>query len=139
MQPSGYLVGVGVEFSAGVKLGHDDLGGGAFQFIVALDAGRYAAAVVLDGDGIIGMDDDAYLVAMSCQRFVNGVIQHFEYHVMQAGAIAGIADIHAGPFAHRVKPFQDLDALGAIISRGFRFFLSGTFFLIHKIDDFSFT
>ena len=41
------LVGILVEFSAGVQLGHDDLGGGDAFF--GVDVGRNAASVVGDG------------------------------------------------------------------------------------------
>src|SRR3569623_313994 len=69
------------ERPCGIQTDESDHHGGSFQFIIALDARGYAAAVVLDGDGIIGMDDDAYLVAMSCQSFVDGVVQHFEHQM----------------------------------------------------------
>ena len=47
VQAAGNLVGVLVEFSAGMQLGHDDLGRrDAFALV---DAGRDAAAVVADG------------------------------------------------------------------------------------------
>ena len=41
-----YLVGVLVEFSAGMQLGHDDFGG---RHAFAVDVGRNAAAVVAHG------------------------------------------------------------------------------------------
>ena len=44
MQATGHLVGILVEFSAGMELGHDDLGGrNTFAFV---DVGRNAAAIV---------------------------------------------------------------------------------------------
>ena len=59
MQSARYLVGIVVEFAAGMKFGHDDLGGGALQFVILLDPRGNAAPIVLDGYGIIGMDNDA--------------------------------------------------------------------------------
>ncbi len=47
VQAAGDLVGVLVEFSAGVQLGHDDLGGR--HAFVLVDVGRDAAAVVAHG------------------------------------------------------------------------------------------
>src|SRR3546814_16227516 len=35
--------------------------------------------------------------------------------MVQARAVIGIADIHAGPFAHCIKALQDLDRIGAIV------------------------
>ena len=54
VQSAGNLVGVLVEFSAGVQLGHDDFGRRyAFTFV---DVGRNAAAVVADGAGAVGVE-----------------------------------------------------------------------------------
>ena len=44
VQAAGNLVGVLLEFSAGMKLGHDDLGGGDAFFLV--DVHRNAAAII---------------------------------------------------------------------------------------------
>ncbi len=57
------------------------------------------------------------VVAIARQRFVDGVVHHLEDHVVQAGPVAGIADVHAGPLAHGFQPLQDLDALGGVIGR----------------------
>jgi hypothetical protein len=43
------LVGILVELSAGMELGHDDLGGG--NAFLAVDIDRNAAAIVRDGHG----------------------------------------------------------------------------------------
>ena len=53
---------------------------------------------------------------MSRQRLVNGIVRHFEYHVMQAGTVIGIANIHAGALAHGIQPFENLDGIGAIFA-----------------------
>ena len=52
VQAARHLVGVLVEFSARMQLGHDDFGGGHAFFRV--DVGGDAAAVVGDGDGAVG-------------------------------------------------------------------------------------
>jgi len=53
VQAARHLVGILVEFSAGVQLGHDDLGrGNAFALV---DVDGNAAAVVAHGDGIVGV------------------------------------------------------------------------------------
>ena len=117
MQAARHLVGIVVrrilELAAGMQLGHDDLGRRHAFFLV--DAGGDAAAIILDADGAIGVQGDDDLVAMAGQRFVDRIVRHFEHHMVQAAAIVGIADIHAGPLAHGVQPFQHLDAVGAII------------------------
>ena len=40
---------------------------------------------------------------MPSQRFVDTVIHHFEHHVMQAGAVMNVADIHAGTFTNSLE------------------------------------
>ncbi len=56
------------------------------------------------------MDGDDDIVAMAGERFVDGVVDDLEYHVVQAGAIGRIADVHA-----RALPycFQTLKLLNA--------------------------
>jgi hypothetical protein len=39
------------------------------------------------------------------ERFVDSVVHNLEYHVVQTGAVIGIADIHARALAHRIQPF----------------------------------
>ena len=46
---------------------------------------------------------------MAGQRFVNRVVHHLKHQVVQAGAVRGVADVHAGALAHGLQPFQDLD------------------------------
>ena len=106
------VIGV-VELTPGVELGHDDLGRrDAFAFV---DSGRDAAAIVLDADRAVGVQRDEDAVAMAGQRLVDGIVRNLEHHVVEARAVIGVADVHAGPLAHRVEALEDLDALGAII------------------------
>src|SRR5690606_34774793 len=106
------LVGVLVELTAGMELGHDDLGGRNALFLV--DAGRDAATIVVDRHRTIGIERDGYQVGVTGQSLVNRVIDHLIDHVVQAGTIIGIADIHAGALAHGIEATQHLDAVGAI-------------------------
>ena len=113
VQAAGNLVGVLVELAAGMQHAHDDLGGGALGFVlvVELDAGGNAAAVVGDRDRVVGVDGDDDVVAIAGQRFVDGVVDDLEHHVVQAGAVGGVADVHAGALAHRLQAFQLLDGI----------------------------
>ena len=97
------FVGAVVELTARVQHGHDDFGGGTTFFGVDVD--RDAAAVVLDGDGFVGVDRDDNAVAMAGERFVDSVVDDLEHHVVQAGAIVGVADVHSGPLTDRVEAF----------------------------------
>ena len=113
VQAAGYLVAVLVELPAGMQHHHDDLGSGTLGFVlvVQLYANRNAASVVGHGNGVVRMDDYLDIVAIAGQRFVDGVVQHLEHHVMQAGAVRGVADVHAGTLAHRFQAFQLLNAV----------------------------
>jgi hypothetical protein len=110
------LVAVRVELAAGVQFGHHDLGRRALELVVFLDAGRDAAPIVEYRDGIVGVDGDHDLVAEAGQRLVDGVVHHLEHHVMQAGAIGGVADVHARALAHRLEALQDLDGIRAVVA-----------------------
>jgi hypothetical protein len=112
VQAAGDLVAVLVELAAGVQHAHDDLGGAALGLVlvVHLDADRDAAAVVGDRDRVVGVDGDDDVVAVTGQGLVDGVVHDLEDHVVQAGAVGGVADVHAGALAHRFQPFELLDA-----------------------------
>ena len=45
------------------------------------------------------------------ERLVDGVVDDLVHHVMQAGAVIGVADIHARPLAHGVEALEDLDRI----------------------------
>ncbi len=112
VETAGDLVGILVEFSAGMKLGHDDLGRrNAFALV---NANRNAAAVVAYGDRIVGIENHLDARGVTCEGFVDGVIDDFVDHVMQARAVIGIADIHAGAFADGVETFQHPDRFSAV-------------------------
>ncbi len=110
------LVAVLVELAARVQFGEGDFGRRALGLVlvVHLHARGDAAAVVDDGQGAIGMDGDQDVVAVAGQGFVDGVVHHFEDQVVQARAIGGVADVHAGALAHGLQAFEDLDRAFAI-------------------------
>ena len=101
MQAARHLVGVVVELTAGVQDGHDDLCRGSALLRVHID--RDTAAVVGDRDRFIGMNRDRDDVAVASEGFVDRVVDDFENHVVQTGAVIGVADVHTGPFAHGLK------------------------------------
>ena len=112
VQAAGDLVGVLVELTARMQLGHDDLGRrDAFALV---DVGRNAAAVVGDGHRAVGIERDRDFRRMAGQRLVDGVVDHLVDHVVQARAVIGVADIHARPLAHRIKALEHLDRFRAI-------------------------
>ena len=119
VQAARHLVRVLVELAAGVQFGQGDFGRRALRLVlvVHLDAGRNAAAVVGDRDRIVRVDRHVDFGAVAGQRFVDRVVQHFEDEVVQAGAVRGVANVHARPLADRFQAFQNLNRGGAVIVR----------------------
>ncbi len=108
----GIVVGGVLELPAGMELGHDDLG--RRHAFALVDAGRDAAAIVLDRDRSVGVQLDEDPVAMAGERLVDRIVRDLEHHVMETRAVVGVADVHARPLAHRVEALEDLDALGVV-------------------------
>ena len=90
-----------IELTARVQHGHDHFGSG--PALLRMDINRNAAAIVRHRDRLVCMDRDDDAIAVARQRLVNRVIDHLENHVVQAGTIIGITDVHSRPFPHCVK------------------------------------
>ncbi len=115
VQPTGDLVGVLVEFSAGMELGHDDLGGrNTFAFV---DVGRNAATIVAHRHRAVRIELDQDFLGIARERLVDGVVDDLVDHVVQARAVVGVADIHARSLAHGIKALENLDGFGTVIGR----------------------
>jgi len=118
VEAAGHLVGVlpvgacVVEFSTGVEHRHDHFGGAAALFLVDVDGD--AAAIVLHRAAAIAMQDDVHALAEARQRLVHGVVHDFVDHVVEAAAIVGIADVHAGPLADGLEVSQNRDVVGGV-------------------------
>ena len=58
------------------------------------------------------------------ERLVDRVVDDLVDHVVQAGAVVGVADIHARPLADGVEALEDLDrfrvVIGGSVAAGFR-------------------
>src|SRR5690606_31503533 len=80
VQPGRDLVALVVELSASVEHGHDDLGG-ADALLVLSD--RDAAAVVGDGDGLVEVERDPDVAAVTGEVLVDGVVDGFPDEVVQ--------------------------------------------------------
>ena len=113
MEAARDLVGVLVELAAGMQHRHDDFSG--TTPLTGVDVRGDAAPVVLHRHGFVGVYGDGDAVTVAGQRLVDGVVHHLEHHVMQAGAVVRVADVHAGALAHRVQPFQHRDAAGVVV------------------------
>ena len=115
VQAAGHLIGVLIEFSAGVQLGHDHFR--RRHAFLGVDVDRNAATVVGDADATVAIERYLDEIAIAGQRFVDGVVDHLVDHVVQARAIVGIADVHAGPLPDGVQSAQHLDLFGAVFER----------------------
>ena len=72
-----------------------------------------AAAVVADGDGVVGVKLEFNAVGVARDGLVHRVVEDFGDHVVQR-AFVGAADVHAGAFADGLQAFEDLDGAGVI-------------------------
>ena len=117
VQAAGHLVGVLVELAARVQPGQHHLGGRDAFLLV--DVGRDAAAVVAHGDAAVAVQRQLDLGGEAGLRLVHRVVDDLERHVVQAGAVIGVADIHARPLAHGVQAAQDGDR-GGVVGSPFR-------------------
>jgi hypothetical protein len=114
VQTAGDLVAVLVELAAGVQHRHGHLD--ARELLHGVDVHGDAAAVVLDGDGVVGVNDHAHAVGITGQRFVDGVVHHFVHEVVQPALRCG-ADVHAGALADRLQPLEHRDLARAVLAR----------------------
>ena len=62
------------------------------------------------------MNDDIYGIAITGERFIDGIVDHFVHEMMQAAA-ARAADVHTRAFANRLEPFEHLN-VGGTVGRG---------------------
>jgi hypothetical protein len=64
---------------------------------------RYAAAIIRHRYRFVRVDRDYDGVAMTGERLINGVVDDLEDHVVQTGAIIGVADVHARPLSNGLE------------------------------------
>ena len=82
-----------------MQLGHDDLGRRNALFRVQIDGD--STPVVVHGNAGIGVNRDDDAVGVTRQSLVDAVIDDLVHHVVQAGAVVGVADIHTGTLSDR--------------------------------------
>ncbi len=110
-----------------MEVGHDDFGGR--NPLLVADPDRDAAPVVGDRDRAVGVEGHGDRVAVAGERLIDRVVDDLVDHVVQPGAVIGVADVHARPLAHRVEPAQHLDRLlvvGRVDAVGGAVAVSGT-------------
>ena len=106
VQTAGNLVAPAAELAACVQNCENDLKCALAGLL--LNVNGNAAAVILDGNDIAGLNDDLYAVAVACQRLVDGVIDNFVDKVVQTRG-GGRADIHTRALADRFQSLKHLN------------------------------
>ncbi len=112
MQTAGNLVAVVIKLAAGMQYGHDHFGGGDPFFWVDIDWN--AAPIILNGNRLVRVNGNGDFVTVPGQGFVNRVVNDFKHHVVQAGTIVSVTNVHARTLADGVQPFEYLDVTGII-------------------------
>ena len=111
VQAAGHLVALAAELAAGMQDGEDDLHRGDLLLGVLVHGD--AAPVVVDRDGVVGVDPHLDGVAVAGERLVDCVVHDLVHQVMQA-AWARRADVHARTLADRLQALEDLD-VGTVV------------------------
>jgi hypothetical protein len=112
VEAAGGLVGLARELAARVERAEDDLERGlAGELRVRVH--RDAAAVVADGDGVVGVKLDLDAGGVARHRLVHRVVEDFGDEVVER-AFVGAADVHAGALADRLEPLEHLDRGGVV-------------------------
>ena len=115
VQAAGDLVAVAAELAAGVQDRQHDLGRAlALVRTGGIRVDRNTATVVLDTTAAIGLEGDHDAGAEPRHRLVHRVVDDLPDEVVETRQTGG-PDVHSGPFADRIEPFQDLDVFGAVI------------------------
>ena len=117
MQAAGGDVRAAAELAAGVQLGRHHLDAG--QPGLGLLVGGDAAAVVVDLDGVVGVQGDLDPVRGAGQRLVHPVVDDLPQAVHQPAGVGG-ADVHARALAHRLEALEDQEVRGVVrvVDRG---------------------
>ena len=106
VETSRYLVGLLIEFSAGVQDREDDLEGTLAVLLHPVD--RDAPAIILDHERAVPVDDNRDPAAVPGKGFIYRIIHDFVNEMVQAAGISA-ANIHRRPFADRGESFEDCD------------------------------
>ncbi len=103
VETAGNFVGRIVEFSARMKLRHNDrYGREVFLFV---HVHRNAAPVVVHGDRAVQVNLHSNVVAVARESFVDAVVNNLVDKMMQTFG-GDIADVHGRAHAHRAQPFK---------------------------------
>ena len=117
METAGYLVSPAAEFTAGMEHSMDNFH--SRDTHLGMLVYRHTTSVIFDGDGIVLIDGNFDVFAVSCESFIYTVIYDLIDKVMKTSGACG-SDVHTGSLTDGFKSFQNL-YLRRIILAG-RFF-----------------
>ena len=130
MQPTRNFVGVAIEFAAGVENRENHFRRGTF--FRGMHVHGDAAAVVGDGDGIIGVHGNVDFVGEAGHGFVHGIVNDFPNQVMQTH-FAGGADVHRRTQAHGLQAAENFNGFSVVLVAALRRD-RGVFFITHAFS-----
>ena len=113
VQTARHLVSAAAELAARMELCKNDLDGGHLFFGVNVHGDT--SAVVGNGHRAVARDLHDYLIAVSRQSLVDGVIHDLRYKMVQS-VLVRRTDIHTGTLAHGFKTFEYLNGTRGIVA-----------------------
>ena len=111
-KPAGDLVGIVVEFAAGVNLGQDDFE--RAHAAIGMSVDRDASAVIDDRDRTIRVQRDVDVPAVAGHRLVDRIIDDLVDQVMQP-ARRRVTDIHPWTQPNRLDPLEHPDVRPGVV------------------------
>ena len=112
VQSAGNLVAASAELAACVEHGQRHFKRGFAR--LGMNVHGDAPAVIDNGYGVVKMNINIDVRAITCHRFINGVIHYLIDEVMQASCV-GRTDIHAGAAANCLQALKHLNLRSVII------------------------
>ena len=112
METARNLVALPLELPARVKRGEDQLESGLLVLRVGVDWNA-ASVVGYRGATMVGVQHDLDARRISVDCFVDRVVDDLPQEMVVAVRV-GPADVHRGPLANRLQPFENVDVFGGV-------------------------
>src|SRR5229473_3027585 len=100
VETAGNFIRFLIKLSASVQYGHNHFRSGAA--LRSNDAGRNPATVIRNSNRIVGMNNDPHLGTIACKNLIDGIINRLKHHMVQAGTIVSVADVHPWALTYRI-------------------------------------